>query len=177
MKIKYVLTISILSIILIWAIGGCAGCKKVPVVSSISPDSGSEKGGDTVTITGDKFKEGAAVAIGGNPATNVNVVSNTEITAVTPAGTAGTTVGVEVRNEGVEEPGTLANAFTYLDKTPCSHRGRPVRGVACPAPGTGARAAAPVVRGAVQQLHGVVPRKFQCGGCRAPHPLLRVPGH
>jgi hypothetical protein len=109
------LTISIQSHILIWPIGGCDGCKKEPLVSSISPDRGSEKGGDTVTITGDKFKDGATVSIGGNPATNVNVMSQTEITAVTPPGTAGTTVGIEVRNEGVEEPGTLENAYTYLD--------------------------------------------------------------
>ena len=64
-----------------------------------------------VTITGEHFTSGATVKIGGVSATSVTVSSETTITAITPAGTAGAanivvTVGYL--------SGTLAEGFTYL---------------------------------------------------------------
>jgi len=117
-KTKFIVIISVLSVLFVWMVGGCGGCKKPPQVASISPTSGPEKGGTTVTITGDFFKEGATVEIGGIAAGNPIVTSKTEITAVTPSGTAGDTVGVVVKNEGVEEVGRLDSAFTYTDSIP-----------------------------------------------------------
>jgi hypothetical protein len=55
-----------------------------PTVTSIAPESGSSVGGTLVTIKGSGFLTGATVDIGGE-ASSVEVLSETELTAVTPA--------------------------------------------------------------------------------------------
>jgi len=69
----------------------------VPTVSSVSPNNGPAVGGTGVTITGTKFTAGATVTFAGTAATNVVVVSGTQITATSPAGNAGA-VTVTVTN-------------------------------------------------------------------------------
>ena len=81
-------------------------------VTGVSPNSGSAAGGTAVTIAGANFASGAAVAFGNNKATNVNILSSTEITATTPAGSDGS-VTVTVTNPGTQG-GSLADAFTYI---------------------------------------------------------------
>src|SRR5208282_1646272 len=82
-----------------------------PTVSSVSPNSGTTAGGTAVTITGTNFATGATVTFGGTAATNIVVVSGTQITATTPAGSAGAvTVTVTVNGQS----GSLANGFTYV---------------------------------------------------------------
>jgi hypothetical protein len=54
-----------------------------PFVTNMSPTSGTEDGGTTVTFTGTGFREPLRVNFGGKLAT-VTSVSNTEIKAVTP---------------------------------------------------------------------------------------------
>jgi hypothetical protein len=82
----------------------------VPTVSSVSPNNGPAAGGTAVTITGTNFAAGATVTFGGTAATNVVVVSGTQITATTPAHAAGTvTVTVTVNSQS----GNLSNGFTY----------------------------------------------------------------
>jgi hypothetical protein len=115
-KTKYIVLISILSLLLAWMMGGCAGCKKVPVLSSINPTEGPETGGTTITLTGEDFKEGATVTVGGNAATGVTVLSKTEMTAVTPPGSVGT-ASVVVTNLDVEQA-SESQTFTYTDATP-----------------------------------------------------------
>lgn len=115
-KTKYIVLISILSLLLAGMMGGCAGCKKVPVLTSISPTSGPETGGKTITLTGENFKEGATVTVGGNAATGVTVQSKTEMSAVTPSGSVGT-VDVVVKNPDVEQA-SEPQTFTYTDATP-----------------------------------------------------------
>ena len=61
----------------------------VPTVSSVSPNSGPAAGGTAVTITGTNFAAGATVTFGAAAASNVVVVSGTQITATTPANAAG----------------------------------------------------------------------------------------
>ena len=73
-----------------------------PTVGSVSPNSGSTAGGTPVTITGTNFVSGATVSFGATAATNVVVVSGTQITATTPAGSAGA-VTVTVTNPGASE--------------------------------------------------------------------------
>jgi hypothetical protein len=81
-----------------------------PTVSSVAPSSGSTAGGTAVTITGTNFATGATVTFGGTAATSVVVVSGTQITATTPAGSAGVvTVIVTVNGQS----GSLASGFTY----------------------------------------------------------------
>ena len=81
-------------------------------MSGVSLNSGSTLGGTAVTITGTNFAAGATVAFGGAAATNVVVVSGTQITATTPAGTAGA-VTVTVTNPGAQS-GSLTNGYTYV---------------------------------------------------------------
>src|SRR6202008_3244382 len=82
-----------------------------PTVSSVSPNNGPVAGGTAVTINGTNFAAGATVTFGSNTATNVVVVSPTQITATTPAGSAGAvTVTVTVNGQA----GSLASGFTYV---------------------------------------------------------------
>ena len=83
-----------------------------PTVSSVTPNTGPTTGGTAVTITGSNFAAGVTVAFGGVAATNVGVLSATEITATSPAGTAGATA-VTVTNPGGQS-GSLPSAFTYI---------------------------------------------------------------
>jgi LPXTG-motif cell wall-anchored protein len=82
----------------------------LPDVLSITPVSGPEAGGTDVTIIGSGFIGTEQVLFEGTPATAVEVVSATEITATTPAGVgvADVTVVKPVGNS------TLEDAFTYV---------------------------------------------------------------
>ncbi|MFD8092148.1 IPT/TIG domain-containing protein, partial [Streptomyces malaysiensis] len=57
-----------------------------PVVTSVSPTQGNPAGGTPVTINGSGFTGASAVRFGPNLATNVVIVSDTQITARTPPG-------------------------------------------------------------------------------------------
>ena len=61
----------------------------IPLEDSITPSSGPAAGGTPVTIEGSRFAAGSTVSIGGQEATEVDVVSEEEITARTPPGTPG----------------------------------------------------------------------------------------
>jgi virginiamycin B lyase len=63
---------------------------KVPTVTGVSPNVGSTAGGTSVTINGTSFTPGTTVSFGAIPATNVNVVSSTQLQATAPAQSAGT---------------------------------------------------------------------------------------
>jgi hypothetical protein len=82
-------------------------------VSGISPNEGPVAGGTPVTITGTGFAPGdpsTAVTFGGNAATDVVVVSSTQITADAPAAAGPGAVNVTVSDAGgTSNPGT----FTY----------------------------------------------------------------
>ncbi len=82
-----------------------------PTATGIDPDSGPIAGGTAVTITGTDFITGATVTIGGNPATDIEVINSTTITATTPAGSAGARDVVVTTSYGV---GTLTDGFTYI---------------------------------------------------------------
>ena len=83
-----------------------------PTVTSISPSAGTTAGGTSVTIKGTGFLSGATVEIG-NPATSVNVVSETEITATTAATAAGSDE-VVVTDAGGISTGTPSPSYTYV---------------------------------------------------------------
>lgn len=83
----------------------------VPVVTGITPVAGPEAGGTSVTITGSGFTDSTGVTFDGNDATDFTVVSDTQITATTPAGVG--VVDVAVNKTGVES-GVLPGAFTYV---------------------------------------------------------------
>jgi IPT/TIG domain len=83
-----------------------------PSISTISPTAGPTAGGTLVTITGTGFAAVAAVDFGANnPAMSVHVVSDTMITAVSPAGTG--VVNVTVTTADGTSATSLADQFTY----------------------------------------------------------------
>ncbi len=111
---------AIFAFICVWMVG-CGGCNPEPVPSGMTPTEGPETGGTSVRITGEKFdmKNGVTVTFGGKEGQNATVPSKTEITVVTPAGTAGQSVDVVITNKGKPDaPVTLTQKFTYKDATP-----------------------------------------------------------
>jgi len=85
----------------------------VPVVSAVGPASGPLSGGTAVTVTGSGFVAGATVQFGAGAATNVTLVSATQLTATAPAGNAGS-VDVTVTTPGGTSASSAADQFTYL---------------------------------------------------------------
>ena len=83
-----------------------------PVITSIAPTAGLESGGTTVTITGQHFTGVTAVYFGAVPALSFTVDSDTQITAVSPAGTAAGPVDVTVTK--MYATATKTEAFTYV---------------------------------------------------------------
>jgi len=80
------------------------------LIFSMNPASGPPEGGTNVTISGMLFDDGATVSVGGQSATNVNVVGPTQITATTPALAAGSLNNVVVTNPN-QTGGTLVNGW------------------------------------------------------------------
>ncbi len=83
-----------------------------PTVSGIDPIVGALGGGTSVTITGANFTGASVVDFGTSPATTVTFVTNTTITATSPAGTG--VVDVTVTTPGGTSPKTSADQFTYV---------------------------------------------------------------
>ncbi|WP_344592857.1 IPT/TIG domain-containing protein [Streptomyces violaceusniger] len=94
-----------------------------PVVTSVSPTQGNPAGGTPVTINGSGFTGATVVRFGPNLATNVVVVSNTQITARTPpgSGTAKVTVtgptGTSTQNVFFTYTTVAAPVLTALSPT------------------------------------------------------------
>ena len=84
-------------------------------VTSISPTSGSKKGGVSATVTGTGFLTGAIVTIGGATCTSPTVVSSTSITCTTPAGINGANAIVNVTNTDTQT--SNYTGFSYVDAT------------------------------------------------------------
>ena len=88
-----------------------------PTVTGISPSSGTTAGGASVVITGTNFTGVTAVKFGSVNATNFTVNSNTQITATSPAGAAGT-VDVTVTTAGGTSATSGSDKFTTLAAAP-----------------------------------------------------------
>lgn len=82
------------------------------VVMAIRPVLGRMTGGTPVTIVGTGFESGARVVIGGQKATDVEVLDSTRITALSPSHEAGV-VDVVVRNPGMPAA-ILPGAFEFV---------------------------------------------------------------
>lgn len=91
---------------------------KVPTATIVSPASGTNAGGTSVTITGSGFStldttNPAAVKFGDTNAKSFTVVSDIKMTAVTPAGTNGAAV-VTVTNT----TGTSSGKLSFIYRAP-----------------------------------------------------------
>eukprot|EP00798_Chlamydomonas_sp_ICE-L_P022672 gene22672-29822_t len=100
------------------AVAGTAPC-----VTSVLPVIQPKHllGGDTLTITGTSFFDGATASIGGDACTNVIVVSATSITCVPPAKSAATASALVV----LTNPDTGYNVRNYCFVTYTTYSGTP----------------------------------------------------
>jgi hypothetical protein len=83
------------------------------VVNSIDPNHGSPDGGTVVTLLGEGFTSGATVVFGLAAATDVTIVSDQILTAVSPPQPAGTVVPLTVTLPDGQSV-TTADTFTYV---------------------------------------------------------------
>lgn len=83
----------------------------VAQISSVSPASGPERGGTSVTLSGQCFTGATAVTVGGVPATYV-IASDTSIVLETPPGVG--SAPIVVTGGGVCGSATSPTPFTYL---------------------------------------------------------------
>jgi len=81
-------------------------------VSGISPNSGPAAGGTNVTITGAGFTGAIGVSFGSNAASSFTVDSDTQITAISPAGNSGPVDVTVTTPTGTSATGA-ADQFTY----------------------------------------------------------------
>jgi hypothetical protein len=83
-----------------------------PEATSLMPATGPTSGSTLLTITGNNFRTGATVTVGGQPCTEVTVVAATQLTCKTPPnlGKSGK-VDVVVTLGG--KAATLSQAFSY----------------------------------------------------------------
>ena len=82
-----------------------------PTVTDVAPSFGPAAGGTSVTVTGTGFVTGTTVSFNGVPASNLTLLSATQLTATTPPGSAGP-ANVTVSN--ANGSATLAGGFTYV---------------------------------------------------------------
>ena len=81
-----------------------------PTLNSLSPNTGSITGNETITFTGTQLSNTTKITFDGIDATSINNVSNTSVTAMTPAHGTGSVDVILTTNEGNTK---LTNGFTY----------------------------------------------------------------
>src|SRR5262249_49435679 len=84
-------------------------------VAAIDPNQGPTAGSTNVIITGRGFPGAKAVQFGGTAAATFSVASDTQIRAISPAGTGA--VHVVVTAAGGSSVATQADLFTYFSVT------------------------------------------------------------
>jgi hypothetical protein len=84
----------------------------VPTVATVAPNSGPTAGGTVVTITGTNFSGATAVKFGAAAAATFTVISATQITATSPAGSG--SVDVTVTNAAGTSATNTADRFAYV---------------------------------------------------------------
>ncbi len=84
-----------------------------PIVTSVAGSGGSSGGGQTITINGKYFTEAYSVTFSGTAARSFTVLSDTQIRAVTPAGTPLSTVDVQVSTPGGSSKIVGGDRYTY----------------------------------------------------------------
>ena len=108
-------------------IGTCVfAAPAAPTISLVSPNSGTTAGGTSVTITGTGFQSGATVTFGGTASPLVSFHSATQLTALTPARSAGL-VNVVVTNPDAQSAKAI-NAFTFAVPSPAVNAVTPTSG-------------------------------------------------
>ncbi len=81
-------------------------------VSSVLPSQGPLAGGETVTLSGSGFTGATQVSFGSTAGTNVNVLSDSQLTVVSPAGASGQVSLTVTTPSGTSSGGP---GYTYTD--------------------------------------------------------------
>jgi alpha-tubulin suppressor-like RCC1 family protein len=116
------LSVALLAALVLTACGSDSTAPREPVtVTAISPASGAQPGGTSVTITGTNFIDVTGVTIGGSALFNRTVVSSTQITGTAPAGANTGTQDVVVTS-GSHGSGLCSGCFTYEQAQPGGSR-------------------------------------------------------
>lgn len=103
------------ALLLVWtACSSSTAPSRGLAVHAIFPTSGSTFGGETVTLTGSRFASPMTVRIGGAPAREVVVTSDTTATFTTPPHASG---AVDLSVAGSGDPVVLKSAFRYVTPT------------------------------------------------------------
>ncbi len=84
-----------------------------PIITQVSPSSGSNGGGTVVTITGSGFTGATEAKFGANVGLPFTVVNDGKITVTTPAGTGTVDVVVVQSSDDGSFTATLTGGFTY----------------------------------------------------------------
>ncbi|MCC6387781.1 MAG: IPT/TIG domain-containing protein [Dehalococcoidia bacterium] len=87
-----------------------------PVITAVSPTSGTTSGGTVVTITGTDLLGATGVTFGGSPGTSISNVTATSLQVTTPAHAAGL-VDVQVTTPSGPNVQTAASKYTYVAST------------------------------------------------------------
>ncbi|MBA3865748.1 MAG: IPT/TIG domain-containing protein [Solirubrobacterales bacterium] len=90
-----------------------AEVQPTPVITAVSPSSGSVAGGAKVTITGTDFNTASAVKFGTKAATTYTVGSETQISATVPASTKVNRVDISVTTIAGTSVAVSADRFSY----------------------------------------------------------------
>lgn len=86
---------------------------KPPFIDFLDTTGGPTAGGTRVVINGGGFVFDSTVTFGGTAATNLNVISDTQLECTTPAGAAGKVDVVVANPDG--QSATLVEGYTYVD--------------------------------------------------------------
>jgi len=86
----------------------------LPTITGLNPTSGTTAGGTSVVITGTGLTGASGVTFGGVAATGYLVDSDTQITAVSPAHSAGANLQVQVGAPSGSTANTAADNYTYV---------------------------------------------------------------
>ena len=93
-----------------------------PAITSIIPDSSPLQGGEVVTVTGADLNGATALYFGTVKATNLMIISQSEVTATIPAGKVPGTVDVTVTTPGGTSSGVgfvyVTSGIRYVPVTP-----------------------------------------------------------
>ncbi|MEA2334703.1 MAG: hypothetical protein QOG40_1193, partial [Solirubrobacteraceae bacterium] len=87
-----------------------------PTLTSVSPNSGSTAGGESVTVTGSGFALGTAATsfkFGTTPASSVNCTATTTCTVVVPSHAAGTVDAKAIVNKASSLNNRPGSQYTY----------------------------------------------------------------
>ena len=100
-----------------------------PVIYSVLPSSGFIAGGDSVTISGQNFREGATVMIGDVVVSDTTVVNDSTIVITIPVATAAGHQNITVINDDNQKD-TLARGYAYKENAPTAISINPTSGPA-----------------------------------------------